>query len=99
MFLMEARTVVGAIITLALSVLSLTNLPFPHIMRAKFLQPVTIVFTVIWVAGIVVGTITFPGHPYVARPMLYAGCMYFVVLAVLKMAKDSRDRRAATEGA
>lgn len=99
MFLMEARTVVGAVITLLLSALSLTNLPFPHIMRAKFMQPLTIVFTVIWIAGIIIGTISYPGHPYAARPLLYAGCVYFLVLAVVKMVKDSRDRRAAELGA
>jgi phosphatidylcholine synthase len=99
MFLMEARTVVGAIITLVLSALSLTNLPFPHIMRAKFLQPLTLVFTAILIAGIVIGTISYPDHPYIARPLLYAGSAYFVVLAVLKMVKDARDRTAAAEGA
>ncbi len=99
MFLMEARTVVGAIITLVMSALSLTNLPFPHIMRAKFLQPFTIVFTVIWIAGMIIGTLTFPDHPYIARPLLYIGSIYFLVLAVLKMVKDSRDRHAVDQGA
>jgi phosphatidylcholine synthase len=99
MFLMEARTVVGAIITLVMSALSLTNLPFPHIVRAKFLRPFTIVFTVIWIAGMIIGTVTFPDHPYIARPLLYIGSAYFLVLAVLKMVKDSRDRRVAAQGA
>jgi phosphatidylcholine synthase len=96
MFLMEARTMVGAIITIVLSLLSLTNLPFPHIMRAKFLQPLTLVVTAIYIGGIVIGTIEFPGHPYVARPMLYAGSAYFAVLAVAKMVKDAREKSAAT---
>jgi phosphatidylcholine synthase len=99
MFLMEARTVVGAIITLVMSALSLTNLPFPHVVRAKFLRAVTLAFTAILVGGIVIGTISFPGHPYVARPLLYLGSGYFVVLAIIKMVKDSRDRTAATVGA
>ena len=63
MFLMEARTVVGAIITLVMSALSLTNVPFPHIVRAKFLRPFTIVFTVIWIAGMIIGTLTYPRPP------------------------------------
>jgi phosphatidylcholine synthase len=99
MFLMQARTVVGAIITLVLSVLSLTNVPFPHIMRAKFLRPLTTVFTVIWIGGMIFGTFTYPDHPYIVRPLLYAGSAYFVVLAILKMVKDSRDRRAVAPGA
>jgi hypothetical protein len=57
------------------------------------------VFTAILIAGIVIGTISFPDHPYVARPLLYAGGGYFVVLAVLKMVKDARERTAAAQGA
>ena len=56
-------------------------MPFPHIMRAKFLRPLTVVFTVIWIGGMLVGTITYPDHPWMARPLLYAGSAYFLVLA------------------
>lgn len=94
MFLMEARTAVGAIITLVLSVAQLTNLPFPHIMRAKFLRPLTAVFTVIWVGGMLVGTVTYPDHPWVARPLLYAGSVYFLVLAVVRWIYERRTRAA-----
>jgi phosphatidylcholine synthase len=99
MFLMEARTWVGAFITLVLSVAQLTNLPFPHIMRAKFLRLFTAFFTAIWVAGMLIGTITYPDHPWIARPFLYAGSVYFVALAVIRSVHDHRARRtAATEG-
>jgi phosphatidylcholine synthase len=93
MFLMEARTMVGAIITLVLSALSLTNLPFPHIMRARFMRPVTLFFTAIWVTGMIIGTVTYPDHPHPVRPLLYAGSIYFFVLAFVKLAKDAHDRR------
>jgi phosphatidylcholine synthase len=93
MFLLDARTWVGTVITLVLSVLSLTNLPFPHIMRAKFLQPVTVLVTVILMGGIIYGTIAYPDHPYVVRPLLYAGCLYFGALAIVKLVTDARRRR------
>jgi phosphatidylcholine synthase len=99
MFLMEARTWVGAVITLILSAAQLTNLPFPHIMRAKFLRVFTAFFTAVWVGGMLIGTITYPDHPWIARPCLYAGSVYFVALAVIRSVHDQRARRtAATQG-
>ena len=91
MFLLDARTTVGAIITIVLSIASLTNLPFPHIVRAKFMRIPTIVVTAVWVGGMIYGTVAYPDRPYVVRPLLYAGCIYFVVLAVLKMIRDRGD--------
>ena len=38
MFVLEARTGVGAVVTSS-SLLSLTNMPYPHILRARFLRP------------------------------------------------------------
>jgi phosphatidylcholine synthase len=99
MFLLEARTGLGAAITLVLSALSLTNVPFPHIMRAKFLRLATTIFTVIWIGGMVIGTLQYPHHPYLARPLLVIGSAYFVALAIVKMVKDSRDRKVTGEGA
>lgn len=99
MYLTEARATTGAIFTLVLSVLSLTNLPFPHIMRAQFLRPLTAVVTIIWIAAIAFATIALPEHPSAARPVLYAGSAYFLALAVLKLVRDSRQRRAASAGA
>jgi phosphatidylcholine synthase len=98
MFLMEARTSIGAIITLILSLAQLTNLPFPHIMRAKFLRPLTLLFTSVWIAGMLIGTITYPDHPWIARPFLYAGSVYFVALAVIRTLHDRRARRAVPAG-
>jgi phosphatidylcholine synthase len=94
MFLMQARTEVGAVITIVLSIASLTNLPFPHIMRARFLRPLTIVVTLIWIAAMSWATIDLPHHPHLARPPLYAGSAYFVVLAIIKVTRDARERRA-----
>jgi phosphatidylcholine synthase len=99
LFLMQTRPAVGAVITLVLSVLSLTNVPFPHILRARFLRPLTLTFTGIWVAGMVIGTIVYPDQTHSARPLLYAGSAYFLVLSVVKMVEDSRTRRAVGQGA
>lgn len=90
LFLLDARTSVGAIITLVLSVASLTNLPFPHIARAKFWRVPTIIATVVWVGGMVLGTFLYPGEPYIIRPMLYAGSAYFVLLAIVKGLRDRK---------
>jgi phosphatidylcholine synthase len=90
MFLLGARTSIGAITTLVLSVASLTNLPFPHIMRAKFWRIPTIIGSIVLFGGIVLGTFLYPGHPYIVRPMLYLGSLYFLVLAVVKGLRDRK---------
>jgi phosphatidylcholine synthase len=97
MFLLGARTMIGDIVTLVLSVLSLTNLPFPHIMRARFLRPLTLLLSVEWIGTIVWATLASPHPPYVVRPLLIVGCCYFGGLALLKWALDiraGRDSRA-----
>jgi phosphatidylcholine synthase len=95
MFLMHARPSVGATITLILSVLSLTNMPYPHIARAKWLRPYTAVGTAVWIGGIVWGTFAYPHHPDGVRVLLYLGSGYFVLLAVLRWIHDVRTARAA----
>lgn len=97
MFLVEARTWIGAVITLALSVLSLTNMPYPHIARARFMRPFTIVGAVVWIGGIAIGAITFPDHHYFVRVMLYAGSAYFIVLAFIRYVHERRTDRAGIE--
>jgi phosphatidylcholine synthase len=99
LFLMEARSTVGAVITLALSVASLTNMPFPHVMRARFLRPYTIFFMLLWVAAIVVGTLAYPVHPWLIRPPLYLGCIYFLALSAVRVVHDVRRRGKALTGA
>jgi phosphatidylcholine synthase len=92
MFLMQARTVLGALLTIALSIASLTNMPFPHVLRATFLRPFTVTFMLIWVAGITVGAILYPDHPELVRPPLYVGSLYFVALAGVRAVYDRRHR-------
>jgi len=99
MFLMQTRTSLGAIITLILSVLSLTNMPFPHIMRARYLRPLTVVFTVLWIGGMVLGSITYPHHPWIVRPPLFAGSAYFLILSLAKTVHDARKHRTSAAGA
>jgi hypothetical protein len=59
----------------------------------------TTIFTAIWIGGMVIGTLQYPHHPYIARPLLIIGSAYFVALSIVKMAKDSRDRKRIAEGA
>ena len=95
MFLMEARQSIGATITIILSILSLTNMPYPHIARARWLRPYTIVGTIVWIGGISWGTLAYPNHPYGVRTLLYLGSGYFVFLAAARWIHDLRAARAA----
>ena len=94
MFLMEARQSVGATITIALSLLSLTKMPFPHIARARWGRSYTIAGTVVWIGGIIWGTLAFPHHPYGVRVLLYLGSGYFSFLAIARWAHDIQATRA-----
>lgn len=93
LFLLQARTEVGAAITLVLSVLCLTNMPYPHIARAQWLRPWTVLGTVCWIGGISVGTIALPHHLIVAAVMMWVGSAYFIVLAGLRWLHDVRIKR------
>jgi phosphatidylcholine synthase len=94
MFLLEARTWLGAVITLILSALCLSNMPYPHIARARYLRPFTIVGATIWIGGVAVGTITYPHHYYFVRVMLVVGSAYFIALAFIRAMHDRRVRQA-----
>ena len=91
LFILEVRTWVGAIITLVLSVLCLTNMPYPHIARARFMRYSTWIATVLWMGGVIIGTFAYPDHWYVVRVMVYVGSLYFVALGVVKLWHDRRN--------
>ncbi len=99
LYLLEARTWVGATLVLALSVLCLTNMPYPHIARAKFMQKFTIVGATCWIGGIACATFTLPHHYYFARLMMEVGSAYFIALAAIRALHDHRVRVAAVEAA
>lgn len=99
MYLMEAREGVGAIITLILSVLSLTNMPYPHIARAKFMRWWTVAGATCWIGGVAIGTLSLPHHHKFVRWMLYVGSAYFVVLAAIRWWYERRHRPAPTRPA
>ena len=94
MFVLEARMSTGVVVTLVLSVFSLTNMPYPHILRAKFLRPYTVVAAVLLMSGMVLGTLTYPDHSALTRALLILGCAYFAALSVLKWTIDIRTNRA-----
>jgi phosphatidylcholine synthase len=95
MFLLEARTWIGSLITIGLSIMSLTNMPYPHIARARWMRKWTIAGATCWIGGVAIGMITWPHHYYFVRIMLDVGSAYFVLLAVLRVLHDRRVRRAA----
>jgi phosphatidylcholine synthase len=94
LYLLEARTWVGSALTIALSVLSLTNMPYPHIARAKYLQKYTIVAATVWIGGISIATFTLPHHYHFVRVMMYIGSAYFIALAAVRTLHDRRVRHA-----
>ena len=97
MFIMDAREGIGATITIILSVLSLTNMPYPHIARARFMRYWTWAGATCWIGGVAIGTIVLPHHYYFVRWMLYVGSAYFIVLAALRWLHDRRAKDAAPE--
>jgi phosphatidylcholine synthase len=99
MFLMQAREGVGASISLVLSVLTLTAMPYPHIARARFMRYWTWAATAMWMGGIIAGTFSLPDHPHYVRWLLYAGGAYFLVLAGIRAAHDWRRRGEAPPSA
>ena len=96
MFLLDVRESIGAVVTVFFSLLSLTNVPFPHMARARFMRPFTYAAAVVWIGGISIGTIAYPHHYYFVRILLYVGSVYFLVLSVLKMVHDHRARDAVS---
>jgi phosphatidylcholine synthase len=95
MFLLEARTWLGAALTLVLSVLALTNMPYPHIARARWMRRYTVAGATCWIGGVAVGTLAYPTHYYFVRIMLYVGSAYFLALAALRWLHDRRVKQAA----
>lgn len=100
MWVLDTRASVGAVITLVLSVLCLTNMPYPHIARAKFMQIWTVLGTTCWIGGVAVGAILYdadePDDRYTfVKVLVIVGSAYFVVLAGIRALHDRRTRAGA----
>jgi phosphatidylcholine synthase len=94
LFLLEAREGVGAVLTLILSVLCLSNMPYPHMARARYMRLYTAAAATVLFGGMAIGTLTLPHHYHFVRILLYIGSCYFVVLAGIRWWHDVRTRRA-----
>jgi phosphatidylcholine synthase len=97
LYLMNARPAVGAAVTIVLCVLSLTNFAVPHIMRAKFLQFLTLPIALIWLTAMTIGAAELPDRPWALRPFLNLGSVYFVALGVLQTWRTYQRRRRPLE--
>jgi phosphatidylcholine synthase len=95
LYLTDARTAVGAIVTIILCVASLTNVAFPHIVRASFLRVLTLPVALGWFATIAIGASQLPDRPSALRPFLAAGWVYFVLLSVAQTVRQHRVNRSA----
>ena len=99
LYLLQAKTWVGSTLVIILSVLCLSNMPYPHIARARWLRYWTWTATLFWMGGIVFGTFGLPHHYVLATVLMYAGSGYFVVLAILRSLHDRRVRQRGGEPA
>jgi phosphatidylcholine synthase len=89
----SARTSTGAIITVVLSLLQLSNMPYPHIARSRFARKFTILGATCWIGGVAVGALAYPHRYEFVRIMLLVGSAYFVALAAARAWHDHRVRR------
>jgi phosphatidylcholine synthase len=96
LYLLHARPAVGAVITLVLCLASLTNVAFPHIVRARFLRVVTLPVALGWFGVIMAGAIMLPDRPGALRPFLELGSAYFLGLSALQTVRLYR-RKQITE--
>jgi phosphatidylcholine synthase len=100
----DAKASTGAVIIVILSLLQLTNMPYPHLARSRFMRPFTIVGGTCWIGGVALGAFTYdaddPHHVYlVVRILLYIGSAYFICLAGLRAWHDHNvKRRRAPNG-
>ena len=93
LWVVQANPGVGAAITIIFSILSLTNMPYPHIVRAHFLRPLTLVAATVWLGGLALGAFLYPSHPTWVKVAVVLAAGYYLVLAALKAAHDVRARR------
>jgi phosphatidylcholine synthase len=84
LYLMHARPTVACIVVAVLCVGSLTNVAFPHIVRAKFMRVVTLPVALGWFAAISYGATQLPDRPDALRPFLSAGSLYFLALCAVQ---------------
>ncbi|MEO9138985.1 MAG: hypothetical protein ABI345_07950 [Jatrophihabitans sp.] len=94
LWVIEANKGFGAAMTILFSVLSLTNMPYPHIVRAKFMRPLTLLAATVWLGGLAVGAALYPHHPTWLKVALLASVAYYLLLALVKTVHDHRVRHA-----
>ncbi len=97
LLLLNANDTVGSIVIIALSVAQLTNMPYPHIMRAQFLRPITLLAALLWLGGLIVGAAVLPETPGWLQAVLVVSSLWFVLLAGIKTVRDLSGRRRAAE--
>ena len=83
---MFAHVPTGARLTviIALALFQLTNVPFPHIARARFMRPYTLLAATCWIGAIAAATLLYPNSNLLVSVLLYTGSTYFIILAVLR---------------
>lgn len=95
LWVIQANEGFGAAVTILFSVLSLTNMPYPHIVRAKFMRSLTLAAAVIWLGGLAAGAFLHPHHPVWLKVALLISVSYYLLLALIKTVYDRRGRAHA----
>jgi phosphatidylcholine synthase len=93
LYLLNVRPGIGAGLTIALSVLSLTNVAFPHIMRAHYLRLLTLPMALILLGSITAGAVLLPDRPGALHPFIAVSSLYFVALSILQTVRLYHRRR------
>ena len=83
-FLLHTASWFNVIITLALCVLTLTNVKFVHPVQVREYRAVNIGVTAIWLAGMVWLTFALPDSPIVGQFVLVAAPAWFIYITIMR---------------
>jgi phosphatidylcholine synthase len=93
MLLLKSPQWLNAAIVLVLSLLQLTNVPFPHPTRIKDTRSLTLFVTIAWLFGLTWATFRWPRLSVFGRSLLIPAVAYYFGLAAWKTSQIAKARR------
>lgn len=84
LYLVSSRVDVNVVIVCAFALLSITDIQFPHVMKAKFLRPFNIAFMVLWVIFMLINTYLSPDAVLAMRLTMLIGPAWFTAAVYAK---------------
>ena len=88
--ILETRESFVIAIIIALSILSLTKLKFPHLVKVEFLRPITWSLAVIYFVALTTLSFQYPNGPTSLRPILVLFPLYIFGISIVHTWKVSR---------